>query len=349
MLLSIHVSKMVEEIKMQTKRIIFAVMAFFLIALTAEAQRVYRSKTGIIIHDMGDSIVRAMEPFKGVPEGGKWYSDALNQYPRKAGDGVRFYSMVIPTSAEYYLPASAKNMCSAEKPVMNNMKRCLSDSITWVDVYTVLSRHVKEPIYARTDHHWLPLGGYYAAKEFARIANVPFRELSEYKKMVIYDYVGSMARFSRDPKVRTSPEEFVYYVPKDSTYSTTFVGHNVGKRGVVLSVTEPFDGPFFVQHKQGSGSAYCTFMGGDYRTTHVKTEVKNGRVLMIIKDSYGNALPAYLFSSFQEIYVVDFRYFTKNIIDFIKERKVTDVLFANNLQHAYSHGTSNKLVGLLNK
>ena len=90
-------------------------------------------------------------------------------------------------------------------------------------------------------------------------------------------------------------------------------------------------------------------MGGDTRTTHVKAMGNNGRRLMIIKDSYGNALPGYLFYSFEDIYVVDFRYFQKNIIRYVKENGITDILFANNMQHAYNRATSNGIAKMLRK
>ena len=89
-----------------------------------------------------------------------------------------------------------------------------------------------------------------------------------------------------------------------------------------------------------AAAVHSTFMGGDLRTTHVKTDVRNGRKLMIIKDSYGNALPGYLFGSFEDIYVVDFRYFTKNIVNYVNDNQITDILFANNLQHAYAKSTA---------
>ena len=63
------------------------------------------------------------------------------------------------------------------------------------------------------------------------------------------------------------------------------------------------------------------FMGGDTRATHVSTPTKNGRRLLIIKDSFGNALPAFLFFSFEDIYVVDFRYFQGNIKHYATENK----------------------------
>lgn len=80
--------------------------------------------------------------------------------------------------------------------------------------------------------------------------------------------------------------------------------------------------------------AYSTFMGGDTKLTQVRTNVGNGRRLVILKDSYGNALPGYLFYSFEEIHVVDGRYFTHNMKRYVRENGITDILFANNIFQA---------------
>ena len=85
--------------------------------------------------------------------------------------------------------------------------------------------------------------------------------------------------------------------------------------------------------------AYCTFMGGDAKVTHVETNAGTGRNLIIFKDSFGNALPAYLFSSFDNIHVVDMRYFTYNAVEYITENGITDILFANNAFHAATAST----------
>ena len=75
-------------------------------------------------------------------------------------------------------------------------------------------------------------------------------------------------------------------------------------------------------------------MGGDSKLVKVETPTRNGRHLLIIKDSFGNALPGYLFGSFEEIHVVDCRYFTENMVDYVRSNGITDIVFANNLGHA---------------
>ena len=80
-------------------------------------------------------------------------------------------------------------------------------------------------------------------------------------------------------------------------------------------------------------------MGGDAKVVKVSSNAGTGRKLAIFKDSYGNALPGYLMGSFDEIYVIDMRYFTHNAVDFLTENGVTDVLFANNAFHAATAST----------
>ena len=46
----------------------------------------------------------------------------------------------------------------------------IASGITSVDICPVLKQHTEENIYCRTDHHWQPLGAYYAAKTFAEAA-----------------------------------------------------------------------------------------------------------------------------------------------------------------------------------
>ena len=66
-----------------------------------------------------------------------------------------------------------------------------------------------------------------------------------------------------------------------------------------------------------------------------------------VLDSFGNALPGYLFYSFEEVHVIDSRYFTKNMVEYVKENQITDILFANNIFKAYSSGTYAKYIRYL--
>ena len=316
------------------------------------AQNVRRVRRGIILVDTGMT-VRAIEPYTVSPDNGSSYASVINQYKRTFPQ-VNVYCMVIPNAVAYYCPDSVQSWTDAERPAIQSILSKLSPDVKAVDIYDTLKTHVTEPIYSRTDHHWAPLGAYYAAQYFAQVAEVDFKDLSAYEPRTIHNYVGSMYYFSRDKAIKNAPEDFVYYVPRDSNYSATHIVYKRQSKKIsrrrwrrFLTASEPMTFSFFRHYEDGDGNAYCTFMGGDTNTTSVTTTIRNNRRLLILKDSYGNALPSYLFSSFEEIHVVDCRYFLQNMVEFVNNHGITDILFANNLIHASMNKTSQAYEGYL--
>lgn len=254
--------------------------------------------------------------------GGAWgneinYAEDINAYKEALGKDINVYSMVLPTSVSYYLPENYLDLVESEKDDIDSIEKHLKN-VTNVDAYTALLRHKKEPIYSRTDHHWQPLGAYYAAEEFAKEAGVDFADISKYKKHVLSGYVGTMYGYTKSSTLLENPESFIYYEPETSVeveqYSTSF--------------TNPVQTELFVNPDYLDNSSYYLIFGMDDNIRHVKTKCKNGRNLVIFKDSYGNALLPFLTSSFENIYLCDIRYFDLNAASFIRSVKATDVLFA---------------------
>lgn len=301
---------------------------------------------GIIITGKGEN-ARALMVFGGSGKGESAYAATLNAYASRLSPGVKVYAMVIPTSIEFYCPEKVKQHTNSELATIRNIYSQLSDGVQPVDVYTPLAKHASEPIFLRTDHHWAPLGAFYAAERFAKVAGVPFAPLSSYNRKVVRDFVGTMYGYSKDKSIKNAPEDFVYYTPKDTVYTTTIIDFDLDKDFKIVKEYPARKGKFFYKYKDGSGSAYSTFMGGDRKIVKVKTHVGNGRRLVIIKDSFGNALPGYFFSSFDEVHVVDFRYFNRDLRTYLKENNITDVVIALNVFNAYSKGVAKKISDLL--
>ena len=304
------------------------------------------ANAGIIVVGEGER-VRALMAFGGSAKGGGSYARLANAYKRALGGGVAVYCMAIPTATEFYCPAKARSITRPQLPVIRNIYSQLEEGVRPVDAYSALASHAAEDIFLRTDHHWAPLGAFYAAQAFAAVAGVPFRPLSAYDRRVVRRFVGSMYGYSKDISLKRAPEDFVYFTPKGIAYTTTYVDYLIDEHYRVTGQGKPYRGPFFFHYRDGNGGAYCTFMGSDAKLTVVRTATKNGRRLMIIKDSFGNALPGYLFFSFEEIHVVDFRYFKKNMKAYVAENKITDVLFACNIFNAYSGAMSRNCMRFL--
>ncbi|MCH5181027.1 MAG: hypothetical protein J1F06_00210 [Prevotellaceae bacterium] len=316
-------------------------------AVVDENARIVNSG-GIVIAGEGGRI-RGLVAFGGGTAGCKAYADAANLYAETFGPSVRVYLMVIPTAIEFYCPPSAARCTRPQRPVIEEAHARLAHGVRAVDVYPVLQAHAGEDIYLRTDHHWAPLGAYYAAREFARVAGVAFRGLDAYERRVVRRYVGSMYGYSREIGFKDAPEDFVFYVPHETSYTTTYVDYTVDDSFRITAESRPHGGPFFQRYRDGSSGAYCTFMGSDKRLTKVETSAPGGRRLLILKDSFGNALPGYLFYSFEEIHVVDSRYFLKNMKAYVAENDITDILFANNIFKASSPATYRNYVRFLSQ
>ena len=303
------------------------------------------ANAGIIIVGRGSN-VRALMAYGGVG-GGTSFANTVNKIHTLLGNGVTVYAMVIPNATEYYIPEKVKNRSKSQLATIKSIHEHLSPEVKAVNIYNTLGNHADEAIYLRTDHHWSPLGGYYAAKEFAKVAGVPFRDLNSYDKHVVHGFVGSMYGYSKDISVKEAPEDFEYYTPHGVEYKTDYIIYEVNDDYKITSASSKRSGPFFHTFK-GNG-AYSTFMGSDARLTHVKTSTTNGRRLLIIKDSFGNTLPGYLFYSFEEIYVVDNRYFHLNMKKFIKDNQITDLLMAASVFNAYSNVIGSNAMSLLNQ
>ncbi|MBO4772000.1 MAG: hypothetical protein J5595_05645, partial [Bacteroidales bacterium] len=122
--------------------------------------------------------IRAFSPWKGPATSVIEYAQVANLYKETFGDKVQVWLMPIPTAAAFYSPLHNANT-TEEYSAINAIFKHTSPNVHCVDVHTILALHADEYIYLRTDHHWAPLGAYYAAKRFAALAKVPFRDIND--------------------------------------------------------------------------------------------------------------------------------------------------------------------------
>ncbi|MDR0920129.1 MAG: hypothetical protein LBM93_12940 [Oscillospiraceae bacterium] len=276
---------------------------------------------------------RGMPQFYGTLAQGTNYAAYINAFKADLGENVNVYSMVVPTAQTFYMPEKYLKECSSEPDQLTNIRNNLQNVID-INLVPTFNEHKDEDIYLRTDHHWGALGAFYAAEQFADIAQTNFLPLATFRKIEWDGYVGTLYGYSNNnPDLKNNPETFYAYEPLnmeklDCQYYST-------------SYTDPVKTTLIWEDVSVS-NAYISFMGGDEKINDIRTSHENGRTLAIFKDSYGNAIQPFLTNSFSRIITIDIRYFDLNAIQFLQEQNVTDVLFCMNTFSAF--GSNSKKI-----
>lgn len=273
------------------------------------------------------------------------YAETLNQFADKMGSEVNVYSMIIPKSSAYYLQPSINanpelekysKYLNCNKDDIDKIAEHLSDKVTDVNIHNVLGQHANEYIYFRTDHHWTALGAYYASEKFASLAGLATDDIAEFTSVMKNGYLGSLySQTGNAAALQNNPDSFEYYVP-DTDYTVYYYNR------ADLTTNERVNENGFFWEKDSD--LYGTFLSGDsYSIRAVSNECKNGRKLLMVKDSYGNALAPFLIEGFEEIYIVDARYYERSLSETVSEYGITDVLFTECTFSAADDGYVNNL------
>lgn len=269
----------------------------------------------------GTAIVngRAMSLYGGSHESARKYAAALNKFHEELPD-VQIYDMIIPTAAEFYLPKAFSSMSNSQKEVIDLIYDSLDDAIKTVDAYSAIKSHTKEYLYFRTDHHWTGLGAYYAYTAFCKEAGLTPLKISDFETRRLDNFIGTMYAQAQDSTMLKNPDYVDYYL-----FDQPYEAYRYDKGSPYTPIPHTLWGEYAV-----SPNSYSVFLQGDFPLIEVKTGIKNGRKIMIVKESFGNAFAPFLINHYEEVYIVDQRYFELAAVDFIKEKGINELIFANN-------------------
>ncbi len=255
----------------------------------------------------------ALFPFS--EDSANYYVKILNQFRQEAGDGVTVYSMLAPTSMEFLQEEKYQKLTDSQKDTIAYVNAKLKGVVP-VDAYTPLSEHSREYVYFRTDHHWTALGAYYAYTGFAAAAGFEPVSLGKYETDIIEGYIGSMYETTGSSNLKRNPDTITVYKPFTKNEYNIYYGSAIKMKVIDMSHAD-------------KKIKYRVFLSGDRPLGIIKTDVGNGKKILVIKDSYGNAMVPFLLPHYEEIYVVDPRQYEKNIFSLIRDNDIQEVLFLN--------------------
>lgn len=244
--------------------------------------------------------------------------EAMNRFRQKNSD-LRMNALIVPNAAyimKSYLPLGAPVRDQGED--MNYIKKQLSGGIGLIDITETLRKHVDEGIYYKTDHHWTSRGAAYGFNAAAKQLEIEGL-VSDYKiYTVATDFSGTLASRSGYHKVKDTVE---VYQPENVEYQYLVSdSDNEEKR------------PTIYDRKALKGKdKYQVFFGGNHAMVDIVTTNDNQRRLLVFKDSYANSFVPFLIPYYNEIIMIDARYYYENVNMLIENKGITDVLFLYNM------------------
>ncbi|MQN01224.1 MAG: hypothetical protein DUD27_03440 [Lachnospiraceae bacterium] len=260
------------------------------------------------------------------------YASMVNTVAERLGSSVNVYAIPTPDSFGAVLSKKTQEKLSQyEGDAFDYIYKRFAKNVNVVEVYNELRNHSSEYIYFRTDHHWTARGAYYAYRQFCRMKGFTPHELGDYKKQVSKGFLGTYYSFSRkSPELQKNPDTIEAYIPI-STNTMTMTDQNYKK--VKYKIIQP-------------GKSYSVFIGGDEPLEEIDNPKKNdGSACVLIKDSYGCAFAPFLVDHYDKTYIVDFRYYRDDLTQMIKDKKIKDVIFLNNVEFI-TQSNSEKILSL---
>ncbi len=162
-------------------------------------------------------------------------------------------------------------------------------------------------------------GAYIVYSEFCNMAKIKASPLTSFKKEVVAkDFLGTF-----DSKAQVLEQE------KDMI--------TVYKNDINQNVKGNYDGvefdSIFNEMYLNNKDKYSYFLNGNSAKVLIKTNIKNGKNLLIIKDSYAHIEAQFLCQNYEELHFIDTRYYKASLSDYIRKNDITEVLFLYNVSN----------------
>ena len=289
-----------------------------------------RTVKGILIYNG-----MAIQRFSGSTGASRRYLSVMENIRSKVDPSINIFSMIVPTHAEYYLPPESRPGGLTEAEVATYIDANLPAGVRAINVVEKLRAHSDEYIFYNSDHHWSGLGAYYAYEGFCEGIGINPVPLSKMTTRVNGRFLGSLYNITLDPTVRE----------KGDTMILTYPSNRVTGSELNVNLTKKADARL-VYERTGN---YVAYLGGDKPCLRFQTENKNGRKILVVKNSFGNPFATYLVSHFEEVFIIDYRYFDGSALKLIRDFGITDIVFPQPAIFALSYGHLNYIQALFNR
>ena len=196
--------------------------------------------------------------------------------------------------------------------------------------YSVLDLHsamhekqsLHEQFFFKTDHHWTPEAGIWAAKKTAEALHIPVRKLDSmhFKPLVFFNmFLGSEGK--RCGRLYCACEDMSVPIPQTDMQFTVCSTDDPDKTGSFEDVML-----FFKAYPKNEDvydiNPYGLILHGDHAYVSIRNlQNPDGKRVLPIKDSFSNVIAPYLALVCGQVDLIDIREFEGSAADWVRENK----------------------------
>ncbi|MDE7037334.1 MAG: hypothetical protein K2O98_05095, partial [Lachnospiraceae bacterium] len=244
--------------------------------------------------------------------------ELIGEFARRY-EKIPVYLMLVPGAANVLdekLPDSA--VVRDERQSFESIRQTLETSVRWVDVSTVLEKHMKEEIYYHTDRHWTSLGAYYAYQALAEVMKLDMEKAPGLEPYAVTNSFNGMLSSASGYNTGYAEPIFIY-TPKNRDEEISLAVEYV-EEGVKTAT-------LYDRSKLIGKNEYEVFLGGGHGMVDIRTTADTTDRLLIVKDSYANCLIPFLTPFYRELIVIESGLYEGDLDTIMEENKISSVLF----------------------
>ncbi len=255
------------------------------------------------------------------------YADAVNRLYEECGQPDT-YVILPPPAYTLYSPEKDRTEANDFSAALSSFESMLQGPVL-VNCNDEFMENKDQYIYFRSDHHWTARGAYIAANKYAHVAEGEFlAPISEYRRGVLSGFLGSLYdSIATEPaakKLEENKDDVEFFYPMNNAEINSYSSADLSDPEERLAIYDNYD---------KDKNLYNVFFGGDIPIGYIKSDINNGKSVLLVRDSYGHAFLEYLIDLYEDIYVIEPRYFNEtnsfSLGQFFREKEIDNLLFLN--------------------
>ena len=221
-----------------------------------------------------------------------------------------------------------KHIVYHDDTLFENVSATLSENdITFVDIRDTFKNEYKNgtQVYYKTDHHWTAEGAYLAYCELADKLGYTANNKDNYEITTHGGFYGTT--YSSSGYWFTKPDDIEVWESK--TIKETDIEVSITDNGKTTTSSS-----MFFLDNLNDDDKYPVYLDGNHPYTIIKNKaIKDGEKLLVIKDSFAHSLVPFLAEHYEEIVMIDMRYYKQSVSELIKNGDFDRMLYVYSIDN----------------